>query len=370
MFLSEILENKWVKLVLLLAGVVGAIWLIVQLQSVLSALMVAFILAYLCDPLADFFERLKLSRTASVAVVAFLIFVALGLFFVVLLPLFVRELTVLASDLPKTFDGLKASLMPRLQELLGSAGVELPRTFEEYLDSVKQHAPLLKDLSQRIWEPATKIVTSTFTGIVGTVVGLLNVIIIPVAWFYLLRDFDTIKARLAALVPARRRETVVDYAGRVDEVIQSFLQGQIIVALILGVIYGVGLQFVAGVPMGFVLGMMAGIASIVPYLGLILGIVPALLLAFLAHGDWLHPVLVVAVFAVAQLLEGNLITPKIVGEKVGLHPVTIIFSLLIFGQLFGFLGLLIAVPVTAVLMVFLNEALERYTRSAFFSAET
>lgn len=368
MFLTEIYRNKWVKLVLLAAAlvIVGALFL--RLSSVLSALMISLILAYLCDPLADFFERLRLSRTLSVAVVAFLVLGLLAILILLVIPLFAKELAELSSGFPAALERLQVKLIPKVQTILAKVGIPVPSTLEESIGYLKSHLPALQSISLRIFEPVYQAIRTTFSGLAGTIVGLLNLIIIPVAWFYLLRDFDKIKAHLADLIPQHRRALVTGYARRIDEVIGNFLQGQIIVAILLGLLYGLGLQFVAKVPLGFMLGFMAGLLSIIPYMGLLIGIVPAMVLALLAHGDWQHPMLVVAVFAVAQLLEGNLITPKIVGDKVGLNPVTIIFSLLIFGELLGLLGLLIAVPLTAVLMVFFQDGLKRYRESEFFKS--
>ena len=148
------------------------------------------------------------------------------------------------------------------------------------------------------------------------------------------------------------------------------MRGQIVVMFILALLYIIGLEFIVKVPLGFLIGLFAGFASIVPYLGLILGILPALILAFLEYGDWLHPLGVILVFTVAQVAEGTLITPKVVGDKLGMHPVTVIFAILIWGELLGFIGILIAVPVTAVLIVAIKRIVAAYFSSGFFSEPT
>jgi predicted PurR-regulated permease PerM len=365
-FLRDVYANKWVKLALLAAGVAAAVLLVARLQSILSALLLAFGLAYLCDPLVDLVQRLRVSRAAAVGVVAFLLVGVLLLFFGVIVPLFAHEMGKLVARLPESLAQLQAALLPPARRLLGRIGVAVPDSVQGWVRIADTQRDVLQSLSARLAEPVTAAVRSALSSLVSTLLGLLTVVIVPVVWFYLVRDFDTIVARVAELIPERSRPRVADVARRADAVVRNFLKGQIAVAVLLGLIYAVGLQFVARVPLGFLLGLIAGALSVVPYMGLILGIIPALLLAFSAHGDGLHPLLVVVVFVVAQLLEGNLITPKIVGEKVGMHPVTVIFSLLIFGELFGFVGLLLAVPVTAVGMVFLRDAIEAYKASAAY----
>jgi predicted PurR-regulated permease PerM len=164
----------------------------------------------------------------------------------------------------------------------------------------------------------------------------------------------------------RWREPFVEFMRQVDEIVSNFLRGQITVALILATLYSIGLWLIVDVPLGLLIGVCAGLCSIVPYMGLVVGAVPALALAALQHQDWQHPLGVIAVFAVAQAAEGNFITPRIVGDKLGLHPVTVIFALLIWAQIAGFLGMVIAVPATAVLQVLARRAIARYRAGAFY----
>jgi len=368
-WLQQILGNRWIKLILLLLGIAAALYVLGRLKAVITSLIVSFLLAYLSDPLADLLEeRARFPRSLAVAVVIFVILAVLIGSAVVLVPLFAEEAASLGQKIPGYIGKIQSGIVPRVEKLLGFFGVQIPATYEDLLGQATEHKEMLKGLGYRAISPVIQFIHNTFSSLMAAVLGLLNLIIIPVAWFYLLRDIDKIKVRAAEYLPVRHRDRVTGYVRQVNTVIMDFLSGQIVICLILGLLYGLGLHFLAKVPLGFILGILAGLISILPYLGLIVGILPALALAFLEHGDWQHPLLVVVVFAVAQALEGNLITPKIMGEKLGLHPLIVIFSLLVFGEFFGFLGILIAVPATAVIMVFVREAAAGYLRSDFYSA--
>jgi len=368
--LREILRNRWVKFILFLVGLGLVLYFAYRLRSVLAAVVLSFLLAYLTNPIVDTFQkRLRFPRTLAVAATAVLLVIFILALIAVIIPLFAKQVMLLGQKLPDYINRLQDSSVPQLGEWLERLGLKMPTTYDELLTEAKKHKELLQDWGSRIFSPVMSYLQAVFSGVMNTILGLLQLLIVPVAWFYLVKDWHKIKDRVVALIPPIRRDAVVGYATKVHKVLSDFLSGQIVVCLLLGLLYALGLQFVAKVPLGFLVGILAGLLSIVPYLGFIVGIFPALALAFLEHGDWQHPALVVAVFAVAQALEGNVITPKIVGSRVGLHPVIVIFSLLIFGELFGFLGILIAVPVTAVVMVFIREGVERYKQSKFYAVE-
>jgi predicted PurR-regulated permease PerM len=365
-FLREIWANKWVKFVALAIGIIALGMLLGRLKSILTALTVAWVLAYICDPIVDFFEAKGASRTTGVVALAVaLVLVALAVNLTII-PLAAHELRDLGDNMPDYGAWFTGTLIPNIEATLG---VELPRTEYDFRQFFSENEETVNRILGAIRSPISDFVKNTLTGVVGFVTGLLTLVVIPVAWFFLLRDIDTMNGRVVELCPKRHRERFVGFAKEVDEIVSNFLRGQITVALILAVMYSLGLWLIADVPLGLVIGIFAGAASIVPYLGLILGIVPALVLAFLQHQDILHPLLVVAVFGVAQALEGNVITPKIVGEKLGLHPVTVIFALLIWAELAGVFGMLIAIPITAVLQVLVVRAVQRYKQGDFYRGD-
>jgi predicted PurR-regulated permease PerM len=202
-----------------------------------------------------------------------------------------------------------------------------------------------------------------------TLVGwLLNIVMIPVVAFYLLRDWDILVERIHALVPRSIEPTVVNLARESDVVLGAFLRGQISVMIALGILYAVGLWLV-GLSVGPLIGMIAGLISFVPYLGAITGVVMAVIAALVQYQDWTHVALVLMVFGIGQSIEGYVLVPKLVGDKIGLHPVAVIFAVLAGGELFGFLGVLLALPVASVVMVLLRYAHERYTASKLYQSQ-
>ena len=185
---------------------------------------------------------------------------------------------------------------------------------------------------------------------------------IPVITFYLLRDWDVFMAKIRELIPRSKVDMVVELAERSDEVLGGFLRGQMLVMVGLGIIYSIGLSLV-GLDMAIVVGMFAGLVSFVPYLGLIVGILIAGIMAIFQFHDWAHPFAVVMVFVVGQMVEGMVLTPKFVGDRIGLHPVAVLFAVLAGGQLFGFIGILLALPAAAVFNVFLAYFKNHYLLS-------
>jgi len=230
----------------------------------------------------------------------------------------------------------------------------------------------LAEAAGRYWKEAS---TALF-GVLGSVsrggqavIGwLLNLVLIPVVTFYLLRDWDRLTAGVLALLPRRLEPTVKSIAREIDDVLGAFIRGQLMVMLALGLTYAIGLWLV-GLDLAFIIGAGAGVLSIVPYLGTLVGVVAALLAALFQFQDLLHPVLVLVVFAVGQSLEGMVFTPHLVGDRIGLHPVTVIFAVLAGGQLFGFLGILLALPVAAALNVLVWHLKERYHRSELYNRQ-
>ncbi|MBI4829456.1 MAG: AI-2E family transporter, partial [Nitrospinae bacterium] len=207
---------------------------------------------------------------------------------------------------------------------------------------------------------------SAVSGAMGAAAALLNLLLIPVAAAYLLNDFDRLNAAILRRVPPRRRESAAAFAGKIDAVLWGFVRGQLTVAVINALILSVGLTLV-GAPMGLFIGLAAGLAGIVPYLMVVVGLIPALVLSYLSDGGWLTMALVVGVFALAQALEGVVISPWALEKAVGLHPVAVMAALLIGGMFFGFLGVLLAVPAAAALKVALAELDAAWLESEFYN---
>jgi predicted PurR-regulated permease PerM len=199
------------------------------------------------------------------------------------------------------------------------------------------------------------IFQTMFTGLANFIVGVLNILLVPVMVFYLLRDFDILRARFYTLLPPHWRPIVAAWLGEIDHALGGFLRGQCTIALILATIYAVGLALI-GVPLGALLGIIAGLANLVPYMSIVAGLVPTLVLFLLSEAPSVGGVLsIILLFLGGQLLEGVYLSPRIMGRETGLHPVVVLVAILVGGTLFGLLGIVLAVPATAVLQVALHR---------------
>lgn len=326
------------------------------MKGALTPLAAAFVIAYLLDPLIDRFQRRGVRRSIAIFLLLALVGGALlgGILFV--LPRLQREVSGLAERMPVYLDQLVTVVLPSIEQRFG---LQLPHTFEDLIGSVRSgEIPLPLDALRKLLTSAI----ATLTGSLGTLVGLL---VIPILAYYLLVEFDTIVAGIGRWVPPRLRDYVFDKARTVDRLISGFLRGQLLVAATLGVLYAVGFGII-GIDLALGVGIVAGMLALVPYLGGAVALSTATALCILKFGfDW-HLGAVVGWYAVCQTLEGFVLTPRIVGQSVGLHPAVVIVALLIGGDLFGFLGLLIAVPGAAVVKVFVDELGVAYHRSPLF----
>lgn len=347
-------SRSW-QLLALVVLVGGLVWL---LSPVLTPFAVAALLAWLGDPLVDRLERRRLSRGAAVTLVFAVMTLAALLAVIALVPLLERQIARLIEKLPQGVAWANGVVLPWLESNLGVG-------FERFdpgslIEMVKAH-----------WQQAGGI-ASTVLGTVTTsglaIVGFLGTLaLLPVVTFYFMRDWDAMVERVRELLPRHVEPTVSRLAREADQVLAAFLRGQLAVMVLLGLFYSIGLWLV-GIDLALLIGMIAGLVSFVPYLGVIVGGGMALVAAAIQYQDFLHPLLVLGVFVVGQLLEGFVLTPKIVGDQVGLHPVAVIFAILAGGTLFGFLGVLLALPVAAVGMVVLREAHRQYLASALYGA--
>lgn len=342
---------------LLLAVTLGGV-LIYLLRPILMPFLVGALLAYLADPLADRLERLRLNRTLAVVVV-FTALTLIGVGAVLLfLPMLGRQVDSLRSLLPQMVDWTYQVGVPwlRVHTGLDIAALDL----ETLREALAQHWQSTGGIA------ASLIAQATSSGL--ALAGLLaNLALIPVVAFYLLRDWDVLIARIRDLLPRRMEPMASQLTSECNEVVAAFLRGQFLVMLSLGVVYTVGLWLI-GLDLALLIGVLAGLASLVPYLGFIVGIGAAALATVFQFNDWLAPLgLVCGVFLLGQLLESMVLTPLLVGDRIGLHPVAVIFAVLAGGQLFGFTGVLLALPIAAVIMVLLRHAHHRYLASDLYS---
>ena len=349
-------SQKW----LLLAGIFTVGFLLYLLTPILTPFFAAALLAYLGDPLADRLEGLKLSRTLSVIIVFVSLFLLLFLVLLFLLPMLENQISYLISNFPKYVDVVQNRVLPGIADKLGidPAMIDL----NAIKQSISKHFQQAGGVAMTIFSSVTK------SG-VTLLAWLANLVLIPVVTFYLLRDWDILVARIDEILPRKYEPVIAKLARESDDVLAAFLRGQFMVMLALGTIYSLGLWF-AGLKLALLIGMLAGMVSFVPYLGFIVGIVAASIAMLLQTHELMQLIPVFIVFGVGQALEGMVLTPLLVGDRIGLHPVAVIFAVLAGGQLFGFVGVLLALPVAAVLAVILRHAHGQYKASSIFDDGT
>jgi predicted PurR-regulated permease PerM len=330
------------------------VWL---LAPVLMPFAVAGMLAYLGDPLADRLERLGMNRTWAVSIVFFVLVLLLVGALLLLVPLISDQIENLIHNLPHYVDWVQNVALPWVQHKLNLD----PDTFDtsRLMTAIRAHIG-------SIGAVATTVLGTVSRSSIGAVMWLTNLVLIPVVGFYLLRDWDRMVAYIDSVLPRSVQPTVAHLARESDAVLGAFVRGQLLVMLGLGIFYGGSLTLV-GLSVGPLIGMVAGLLSFVPYLGFMVGFGAAIIAALVQYGDWAHPLMVCGVFIVGQLLEGYVLVPKLVGDKIGLHPVAVIFAVLAGGYLFGFLGVLLALPAASVIMVLLRYLLERYRLSELYT---
>lgn len=325
------------------------------LKSILLPFVVAIMVAYFLDPLADRLERAGLSRAKATLLITALFFTVIAGALALLLPVLYQQLTHLLHTLPDIITEHQQKLLPKLDGWLHAIDPTLTQKMAESI----------KNASLTILGMAIDVIG----GIMQSGIALINILslmfITPVVSFYLLRDWDTMVARLYALLPRRHEAQVRAQLHLIDEALSGFIRGQTQVCLLLGIFYAIGLSF-AGLQGGVIIGLFTGLASFVPYVGMLVGTAAGLLVAWFQFETWQGVLTIAAIFAVGQLIEGNFVAPKLVGDKVGLHPVWIIFGMLSGGALFGLLGVIIAVPVTAVAGVLIRFMLGQYRNSAYY----
>ena len=335
-----------------IAVILIAFW---ALGDVILPFVLGGAIAYVLDPIADRLERAGLSRVASVAVITLVTILAFILMFLLVIPTLVQQTAQLIETAPDLFDQLQTALTNRFPELMNEGS------------TIRQQ---LLALGETIQSKGGEVIN----GVLSSALGLINVIVllivVPVVTFYLLLDWDNMTAKIDEMLPRDHTDTVRMLASRIDNTLASFIRGQGTVCLILGTYYAIALML-AGLNFGLVVGFIAGMISFIPYIGALIGGALAIGLAlFQFWGDWLSVGIIAGIFGVGQFLEGNILTPKLVGNSVGLHPVWLLFALSVFGSLFGFVGMLVAVPVAAIIGVLARYGIEQYKASLLYRGQS
>ncbi len=400
---QKILENVWIRTFIGICAIALFFALCYFLRGILISLFLAFTIAYIFDPIVVFISRRRLifskkciPRGLAIAVLLTGIFLIVG--------------GLLTYTIPKTINGIQ-SVGVALKDQYPKYQVRIANVIEGYGDTevgiflksqlgiqtteeedveienkqikeketkaivtketVDVKSPIPKAILQlkkyipQAFNFVLEIVKNIFFSTFGFFGIIMNVVIFGVVTVYLLKDFDVIVSKGRELLPGTNKDKMSDIMSRMDENLKAFFRGQFTVCIILSIIYGIGLTII-GVPMSFLLAVVGGFGNIIPYIGIAFGLIPALILAFIQFQDITHLLLVGLVFGIGQSFEATVITPKIVGTKIGLNPVAIIIAILICGQLLGFLGLLLAVPIASVVKVLIEEGVLKYRNTKFF----
>lgn len=340
---------------LALVSIVGV--LIYLLSPILAPFFLAGIIAYIFNPLVTRITIWKISRSLGTILVMTLLLSLFTALILIIAPLFEREASRLIEKAPTYLETVRNGLAPWLETQLGI--------------SLQLDITLLKQTLTQNWQSAggivAKLVPSFTSGGVAIMEFLLNLVLVPVVLFYLLRDWTQLVRFVDEIIPRHWYKQVNVLAREIDRVLAEFLRGQLSVMLLMSIYYVMGLWLV-GLEFALPIGVIAGILVFVPYLGMVIGLILATLVALIQFQGWSGLIPVWIVLGVGQLLENMVLTPWLVGNRIGLHPVVVIFALLAFGQLFGFVGLLLALPASAVLLVWLRHVRKQYLESTLYNS--
>ncbi len=347
-------SSKW----FLLTGIILLAGLVYLLAPVLTPFVIAAVLSYIGDPLVDWLELKKFPRSLAVTTVFVSLTLIALLALLLFIPLVEKQIIILINKVPEYAEWVQKTLLPVVNEKLGVAKIELDLTTLQ--ESLKSNWQSAGGIMAQVVSSITRSGFALFTGVA-------NLVLVFIVSFYLLRDWDKLIEHIRQLLPRKKEKLISSLAKQSDEVLGAFFRGQLLVMLALTIVYCVGLSII-GLDLAILIGLLAGVVSFVPYLGFIIGIVAATIAALMQFGDASYIFYVFIVFGVGQALEGMVLTPVLVGDKIGLHPVAVIFAVLAGGQLFGFFGILCALPVAAVLAVIIRHMHREYKESTLYNA--
>lgn len=355
------MNDLLLRRIFILAVIVCFGWILYLLQPVLAPFVASFVLAYLLNPLVKRLMRIGLARWLSITLVYFGILFGVVMASWFLLPRVWDQLVYTKRILPGAVHWFNFTVQPWIAhkfhiQLMKVDLNQLSKMVLSYIQT-NYNVDSLQQLMTQVAQSGMNIIH------VG---GL--VVLIPIISFYFLLDWRNMLQRLQRLIPRRMEAKVVAIVHDCDDVLTAFVKGQMLVMLLLGVVYAVGLQLV-GIQVGLIIGMVAGLASVIPYLGFATGLVAAVFACFLQYGvDWMHLILVGVVFMIGQIIEGYILQPFLLGDKIGLSPVAVVFAILAGAQLYGFVGMLVALPVAAIFVVLMRHLLSFYLNSEWYAA--
>jgi predicted PurR-regulated permease PerM len=366
-------ERAALRLLALVAGTVIALWLMHALRHVLTPLAVAFALAYFLNPAVNamegFFERDAAksrlrrhlhARAVAVGLLVVAVVAVLVVAIVFVAPAIYEQVLDAVHRLPQFASNVRAKVEPLIERLNLRYPEQVEQVRARAEETLKSHLP-------QILSPITHALQRAFSSLLSFVLTILHFVVIPVFTVFLLADMNRIRQGAGELVPPRLRPYVTTRISEIDQKLAAFVRGQVTVCLILGTFYAIALT-VVGLPMSLLVGYVVAFFNMVPFMATVLGLPLVLILSFVDQGSLSAAATVAGIFVFGHLVESHFITPRLVGGKLGLHPVVIMMAVLVGGTLLGFIGMLIAVPTTAALSVFWPDLVDLYKRSAFYRA--
>lgn len=347
-------SQKW----LVFGGTIFSGWLLYLLSPILIPFFLAAFLAYLGDPVVDRLESRGRSRTFSVIIVFCMMALSGLILLIIILPQLERQITGLVTRIPEFISWVQDNVLPWLSVRLGldPESLDLSTIKSAFANNMKDIGGIMGRMFLKLSQSGQLLMT-----------WFAYLALIPVVTFYLLRDWDLLLGKIHDMIPRSEEKLVCKLARQCDNVLAEFLRGQLLVMLAQALIYSIGL-WIVGLEFALLIGLLAGLVSFVPYLGFIVGIGVAGVAAFMQYQDLLHLLYVLIVFGIGQALEGMVLSPLLVGDRIGLHPVAVIFAVMAGGQLFGFVGVLVALPVAAVIVVLLRHFYARYLESNLYTS--
>ena len=355
------MQDQVLRRIFILAGLILLLWVLYLLKPVVIPFIGAFFIAYLFSPLVDVLVRVKLPRWLAISIVFIGIAITLTIILWFVVPLIWKQLVYARDSIPAAIHWINSTFLPWVSRTFNVIPMELDtdqitKTLMDYVQT-NYSADSIQTMLLRVAQSGL-----SFIQIGGVVV------LIPIISFYFLLDWEKMLNSFQRLIPRQYEASTLTIVRECHSVLGAFVKGQFLVMLLLGIVYAVGLQLI-GLELGLIIGMIAGLASIIPYLGFGVGIIAAIIASFFQFGlDWMQLLLVGVVFMIGQMVEGYILQPFLLGDKIGLSPVAVVFAVLAGAQLAGFLGMLIALPVAAVIVVLLKHARNRYEKSQLYQS--
>ena len=357
------MQDRTLKRILIIGGLALFLWILYLLKPVVIPFIIAFFIAYLFSPLVDRLQKIGLPRWFSIGTVFIGIGVAVTMAFWYIVPLIWKQLVIARDSIPVGINWINSTFLPWVSNTFNVEQMEIDTN---HMSTIVMDYIQTNYSTDSLQAMALRVAQSglNFIQVGGTVV------LIPIIAFYFLLDWRRMLDSLRRLIPRPYEKTTLEIATECHSVLGAFVKGQFLVMILLGIVYAVGLQLI-GLDVGLIIGMIAGLASIIPYLGFAVGIVAAVIATLLQFGvDWMQLALVLVVFMIGQGVEGYVLQPFLLGDKIGLSPVAVVFAVLAGAQLAGFLGMLIALPVAAVIVVLLRHARDSYEKSQLYGSRS